>query len=47
MANIEVNGYYRKDGKFVSGHFRKGFRKSEDLLPQDKFMADEYPEKHN
>jgi len=44
MGQTEVNGYYRKDGKFVCGHFRKGFLKS-DLLPPDKFMKDYYPVK--
>lgn len=43
MANIEVNGYYRKDGAFVKGYFRKGFRRADDLVPADKFMCDYYP----
>jgi hypothetical protein len=43
MANIEVSGYYRKNGVFVSGYFRHGFKRSEDLSPPDKFMTDYYP----
>ena len=45
MTNIEVTAYYRSNGTFVKGHFRKGFRKSDDLLPDDKFMKDYYPKK--
>jgi len=36
----EVQGYYRKDGTFVSGYFRVG---KPDLLPPDEFMCDHYP----
>lgn len=43
MANIEVNGYYRKNGTFVNGYFRHGFKRSEDLVQPDKFMRDYYP----
>jgi hypothetical protein len=41
---IEVNGYYRKNGKFVSGYFRNGIP---DLLPPDEFMIDHYPKKED
>ena len=44
MANIEVNGYYRKNGTFVKGYFRHGFKRSEDLTQPDKFMVDHYKE---
>ncbi|MFA5379071.1 MAG: hypothetical protein WC455_25170 [Dehalococcoidia bacterium] len=42
MSKTEIQGYYKKDGTFVSGYFREG---KPDLLPPDKFMADYYPQK--
>jgi hypothetical protein len=38
----EVQPYYRKDGKLVSGYFRAG---PPELLPPDQFMCDHYPKK--
>jgi len=40
----EVNGYYRRNGVFVKGHFKTG---KPDLLPPDEYMCDHYPKKED